>query len=93
MLRQFHTTRPLPEHFLRYAVPMKSGDAVECYVADPMSHATDVALLIRQYENAMTSAAPDVVVKRENTLRFLRLAAAKSAEVRQRELDVWARIE
>jgi hypothetical protein len=67
--------------FMDYDMPLKSGDRLWCPVVNPLAGAPDSEFMLRQYVSAMTAPAMDVIVKRQNTMRFLQVAAGHSHAV------------
>lgn len=69
-----------------YTVPLKGRSGLECLVAGPNLPNTRYSVLRAKYELAMTGTSLDVLIKRQNTLRFLDYAHAKHV----RSQEKWA---
>jgi hypothetical protein len=76
------------ETFLPHDVPLKGGSMLSARVLNPFAGSRHIDSVLDRYRNAMTSTALDVVVKRQNTLRFLEYAASVTRRISAERPDL-----
>lgn len=70
-------------NLVRYIVPLKGRGGLECLVVGP-NVPINYPVMRKQYESAMNGTSLDVVIKRQNTLRFLDYAHNKHVKGQQK---------
>ncbi len=69
-----------------YDMPIKNGEVLECSVINPLAKkvmAESRKKVAEIYHNEMCSENPDVIIKRENTMKFLQEAEKQSEQYQQ----------
>ena len=97
--RSIQTVADHDHLWLEYPVPMKTGDVLQCPVLNPFwGMGRDIAATFERYSRAMSDTSLDVMVKSQNTMRFLVFAAGQSKatietdeKLRTRTLKIAAR--
>lgn len=69
---------------VKYEVPLKGKGQLQCLAMNPRVPGSTYENVIRQYNIAMRGSSVDVIIKRQNTLRFLDYvhSRARAAEAR-----------
>jgi hypothetical protein len=65
---------------VRYRLPLKGGERLDCHVLNPLSWRSGAEERIKRYMLAMASPAIDVVVKRQHTVDFLQHVVRRTAQ-------------